>query len=168
MGWAGDKLQQSNDSADNLLEIVNRYWLISGKQGSAWKQYFSVTIPHDIDSQTCIQLSAKIGTLLSEACGFLGETEAGDTGIQYLYHDQYNTIIDQLVQDAKNTNTKVPAAATLASLAEAKLDDLIGSKQRTEMCVKFWKRIIDGLKNAKSSLETITWNMSNEVKILGH
>ena len=168
MGWVKDKLSSSSNDADELKTTIENIWLISGKTSSYWEQYFCITIPQDADSKTLANLGAKVGGLMSEATGYLSKTESSRDGIEYLYKDQYNATIDSMVSTIKNSGEKVPAAATLASLAEAKLSDLNGARQHTEMCVKFWKRTIDGLKKVGDRIDNITWNLSNEAKIVNN
>lgn len=168
MGWVKDKLNKSLGEAMDLGNTIANIWLINGKSASYWEEYFRVHIPQDADSRTLANLGAKVGSLMSEATGYLSQVEANKDGIDYVYQDQYNEAIDNMVNTIKNSGEKVPAAATLASLAEAKLSNLNGARQHTEMCVKFWKRILDGLKKVGDRIDNITWNLSNEAKIVSN
>ena len=159
-----DKILAGKDSLDSLLGHLRGKITIADKTLSEWREHFHITVPTDLNTITCKELGTQLMNLYQEASFFSSMAEiklhiaksATDETVRDAYY--------RLVEEHKEKYGKVPAAATLESLARSQSSDILNAQVLAEIEKEFWKKIIDQLNYCRKMVENATMNIAIEQK----
>ncbi|MCW4026334.1 MAG: hypothetical protein NWE76_02470 [Candidatus Bathyarchaeota archaeon] len=151
---------------DNTKERLAAQVPISGKTAEYWHERFYLKIP-DVNDMNPALLHAnlmQIMVLQQEASFFFAESERANRylkgGAEGAYHHAYW----ELVEEFKASGAKIPAAATLESLARVETIDTEQALINSETEMGYWKRIVEKLERSRKLLETASYTINSEAK----
>lgn len=150
---------KGKDIRDMFAENMAHKMLINGQLLEYWKDYFQLEIPYDnLNPTICRELDLKLLRLNQEAHLYYAiantRLQAMERGNESLYRTRFNKIVSEY----KTRNEKLPAHATLDTLANAETDEIVSAKSHFEIEKTFWKDILDHLSTIRKILENATWN----------
>jgi len=151
---------------DNTKERLASQVPISGKSAEFWKNRFYLKVPDINDMNPALLHSnlMQIVILQQEASFFFAESERANRylkgGAEGAYHHAYW----ELVEEFKEKSMKIPAAATLESLARVETVDTEQALINSETEMGFWKRIVETLDRTRKLLETASYGIHAEQK----
>jgi len=175
-----DKVITAKSKADQMIkrlagggEVYNLMkgefesnFLINGQAISVWIEKFRVTLPMDNLTPGIIQeLSMKVMELHQEATFHHAAAQSVSQfikrGSQLSYYHRFN----ELTEEYKKKQMKLPAAATLEVMAKAGTEDEESAEFRAELAARFWKLILEHLSTCRKILETASFSVNNELKL---
>lgn len=132
---------------------------INGQTLEYWQTHFYLEVPYDnLNPGICKELDLKLLNLNQEAHLYYAIANARiqsmERGNESLYRQRFNKIVGEY----KARNEKLPAHATLDTLANAETDEIVSAKAFFEIEKSFWKDILDHLNTIRKILENATWN----------
>lgn len=159
-----DKILKGRDSLDTLLGHLRGKIMVADKPLAEWKERYSLQIPTDLNAITCRAMGTKLMELYQEASFFSAMAEiklhvarsASEETIRNAYH--------KLVEEHREKYGKIPAAATLDSLARSESSDIVNAQVLAEIEKDFWKKMIDQLNYSRKIVENATMNIAIEQK----
>jgi hypothetical protein len=151
--------------ADNMKEQL----LINGKPMEHWEQHFKINIPTDnLTPSLCKELSMRLIQLNQEAAFFQAIATAKAQIIKRGTTAAYNDKFWAIVQQYKSERKKLPAAATLETMARVDNEDLDSAQTIADIESKFWKDILDHLATCRKLIENASMNIATELKSLNN
>ena len=163
-----DRLKVSKELYQEYSKQFSERYCIQGKPMAEWRRYFKINIPPDLNPRTAIHLDMCLMGLYQEASDYKTDAELRLHSVQSttksLTRDKYN----ELLIGYKASGTKIPAAATLNTEAEAAHGKELDSLVHIEIELIFWKGVLNSLQECRKLVETATWNLSVEAKAIGH
>ena len=164
-----DKLMTGKQVHQIFAESMKEQLLINGKPMSHWEKHFKITIPTDsLNPGMCKMLSMRLMNLNQEAAFFqacaTAKAQIIKRGTSAAYNDKFNTIIQQYKSERK----KLPAAATLETMARINNEDLDSAQTIADIESKFWKDILDHLSTCRKLIENASMNIATELKSLNN
>ena len=159
-------LKDGKQLHDKFAEQFQNLYKVSGKLISDWKDYFTINIPPDMNTQLCQAKGAQIIHLHQEATFMKAAAEAKLSAIKDVNAHKYRTKFTSLVAEFKTTGQKIPAKDTLATLTEQSMSELSKTVVHAEIELAFWKDILSDLANSRKVIENITISLATEAKAL--
>jgi hypothetical protein len=163
-----DRLKLSKELYQEYSKQFSERYCIQGKPMTEWRRYFQIHIPPDLNPRTAQHLALRLMELYQEASGYKTDAElrlhSAQSTTKSMTRDKYNALLIEY----KNRATKIPAAATLNTEAEAAYGKELDSLIHIEVELIFWKGILNSLQECRKLVETATWNLSVEAKAIGH
>jgi hypothetical protein len=164
-----DKLESAILKYQELRMALNDKLRVNGKTFGEWKKvFFGVRIPDDLDPISCRRLSVKILQLNQLASTYYTIASARLCSIKestdWIYREKYQ----ELVAGYTATQSKVPAAAFLETMAAGATEDAKALVLVADIEKNFWKDIINHLTRCRKQLENITMNNALDRKIGEH
>lgn len=144
-------------------EITSRY-LIDGKTIMDWKNHFHVTIPADASMEQIRATSSRIVELISTASFHRAQAQVISDCIDTGSKEEYLNVYEGLVNKYKTDGNKLPGQTTLTNLTESNMKEVTSALSNSNMKLKFWSRIYEGLVEQRKCLETIMWSLHAEMK----
>jgi hypothetical protein len=152
---------------DIFAENFRKSLKISGEPIEEWEGKFKLSIPTDnLTPSMCKELGMKIMDLHQEATFFHAVALAKSQMIKRGSESSYNSKFWAIYQEHKNAKKKIPAAATLDSLAKIDNEDIESAQSMADIEVKFWKNILDHLSTCRKIIENASLNISVELKAI--
>ena len=157
--------RQDADTYAIFSDLIKRQELISGKTISEWKELFSIDIPESPDPQLCKEIDMKLMALHHEATFHFNLArmclDAATMSSEATFRKKFST----LVQESKIGKGKVPAAATLETLARADQESIERLRESAKRDVSFWKTIMADLDMQRKLVNDATMNNGIQVKL---
>ena len=152
-----------------FADHMKKELLISGRQMEHWETHFKINIPTDnLTPSLCKILSMKLMNLNQEAAFFqacaTAKAQIVKRGTTAAYNDKFWAI----VQEHKAEGKKLPAAATLETMARVDNEDLDSAQTIADIESRFWKDILDHLATCRKLIENASMNIATELKSLGN
>ncbi len=141
----------------------NQY-LIAGKTIDDWEKKFKIHIPEDSSPQRCKELDIKLMELHQEATFNKASSGAILQALKRGVDSELHTSKTALVVQYEANHAKLPAAATLESMAKDQIKDVDGAVMAANIAVDFWKDILEHLAFCRKLLENISINNGIEAK----
>jgi len=160
------------DQADTGIELANQVQnglkkvLISGKTLAEWRSYFTITIPPDLNPQTCIDILSGLAGLYQEAAFFKTRADRTAQHLSQAAKLAFNKEFHLQIDSYRDKNARLPSKDTLEVMAEQKIVELRTAEQSSKIELSFWKDVIDNLSTVRKILEQITINLGIERKML--
>jgi hypothetical protein len=152
---------------DIFTQNFKRQMLISGQSIEHWKEKFKLKIPTDnLTPGMCIDLAMRIMGLSQEATFFHAIAQAKAQMLKRGSDSTYNSKFWSIVQEHKNKGTRLPAAATLETMARIDNDEIDSAETIANIELKFWKDILDHLNMCRRLIENASLNLSVELKAM--
>ena len=149
------------DFSERAEEVIN----IQGKSLQEWRKVFHIKIPENPDIYECKQIGRQLMELYQEAAFLKAMAEAANILLRRGYESEYHKKFESLVAQYRAEDKKLPASATLETLAKQSIDDVESALAHSDLAVRFWKEILEQLNYNRKVTETITINNSVEAKI---
>lgn len=148
-------------------ETMRKQLTISGEPIDHWEKKFKLSIPvDDLTPAICKQLDVQLMDLNQEATFHHAVASAKVQMIKRGCESQFNDKFWALTQEYKEKGKKLPAAATLTTLATIQNDDMESAQSLAQVETKFWKDILDHLATCRRLIENASLNISVELKAL--
>jgi hypothetical protein len=148
-------------------EFMRKQLTISGQPIDHWEEKFKLSIPvDDLTPAICKQLDVQLMGLSQEATFHHAVASAKVQMIKRGCESQFNDKFWALTQEYKEKGRKLPAAATLQTLATIQNDDMESAQSLASVETKFWKDILDHLATCRRLIENASLNISVELKAL--
>jgi len=164
-----EEIVEQADSGVNFAKQVQeglKKTIIAGKTMGEWKIYFSITVPPDLNPQTCITTLTKLITLYQEAAFLKSRADRTCQHLTQAAKYSFTQEFYKQIEEIKEKNIRIPSKDTLEILAEQKITELRMAEQAAKVELSFWKDIIDNLSTTRKVLEQITINLGIERKML--
>lgn len=159
-------VEDGKELHDHFAKQFRKDYTVAGKTLGEWKSYFKVNVPPDLNPQTCRDVDTKIMSLHQEASYYKAEAEAKHSILKASNANQYRTEFNAIVSEHRALGKKVPAAATLASLAEYATGTIKNAVAHSEIELGFWKEILSDLANARKIVEQFVMTLNIEAKAI--
>jgi hypothetical protein len=163
-----ERLKLSKELYQEYSKQFSERYCIQGKSMGDWRRYFQIQVPPDLNPRTAQHLALRLMELYQEASGYKTDAElrlhSAQSTTKSMTRDKYNALLIEY----KNSASKIPAAATLNTQAEASCGKELDSLIHIEIELTFWKGILNSLQECRKLVETATWNLSVEAKAIGH
>lgn len=154
---------------DIFTQNFQRQMIISGQSIDHWQDKFKIKVPTDnLTPALCMELAMKIMDLSQEATFFHAVAQAKQQMLKRGADSNYNNKFWAIVQDHKSKGVKMPAAATLDTMARINNDDIESAETIASIELKFWKDIIDHLNMCRKLIENASLNISVEIKAMNN
>lgn len=149
-------------------ELLKTQYTINEKTIDEWWAHFGIMEKDEnLTPARCKELDAEIARLFQEASYYLSSAAAEmqllEKSSETTYREQYTA----LVTESTNKNDKIPAAATLDTLAKAGQDDVYSAVANAKTAREFWKTILVSLDTCRKLVDNATYNLNIEAKLLG-
>ena len=163
------KLMTGKQVHEIFAESMKHQLLINGEPMSHWEKHFKINIPTDnLTPSLCKELSMRLMELNQEAAFFqacaTAKSQIIKRGTTAAYNDKFWTIVQQY----KNEKKKLPAAATLETMARVDNEDLDSAQTIADIESKFWKDILEHLSTCRKLIENASMNIATELKSLNN
>ena len=163
------KLMSGKEVHKIFAEHMKEQLLINGKQMSFWEKHFRIEIPVDnLTPSMCKALSMRLMHLNQEAAFFqacaTAKAQIVKRGTTAAYNDKFWSIVQQYKSEGK----KLPAAATLETMAKVDNEDLDSAQTIADIENRFWKDIIDHLSTCRKLIENASMNIATELKSMNN
>jgi hypothetical protein len=158
------KLRSGKQVYEMFQANFRSQYLIAGKPIYKWEQEFKIHIPEDSSPAKCKELDIKLLELHERATFFRASARAILQALKSGSESELNTAKNALVMQYEATNKKLPAAATLESMAAYQIKDVDGALMSANIASEFWSDIIDHLAFCRKILENISINNGIEAK----
>ena len=150
-------------------EHMKKELLINGKQMEYWESHFKIDIPTDnLTPSLCKTLSMRLMHLNQQAAFFqacaTAKAQIVKRGTTAAYNDKFWSIVQQY----KSENKKLPAAATLETMAKVDNESLDSAQTIADVESRFWKDILDHLSTCRKLIENASMNIATELKSMGN
>ena len=164
-----NKLMTGKQVHEIFAESMKHQLLINGKPMTHWETHFKINIPTDnLTPSLCKELSMRLIQLNQEAAFFqaiaTAKAQIIKRGTTAAYNDKFWTIVQQYKTEKK----KLPAAATLETMARVDNEDLDSAQTIADIESKFWKDILDHLATCRKLIENASMNIATELKSLNN
>ncbi len=132
-----------------------------------WEEKFKILVPtDDLTPTMCKELNLQLLKNHQEVAFFYAEATARlqmfKTGSESVYNKKFNAI----VAEYKTQGLKLPAAATLESMAKVANLSVDSAYAQADMEAKFWKNILGSLETCRRLIEQASINVATERKAL--
>ncbi len=164
-----DKLLSGKKVHDHFSGMIRQKLTISGSTMDEWEQTFRIHVPTDnLNPSTCKEFDSKLLELNQEAAFYHAVAVAKLQMIKRGTDAAHRDKIYALVQEYKDNDKKLPAAATLENLAKVENDDLESAQSIAEIEKSFWTNILEHLATCRKIVENASFNNNTEAKLQGH
>lgn len=168
--------------AEELLESIKKHkniydqfaisfrtrYLIAGKTIEQWETEFKIAVPEDLNPQQCKEFDIRLMGMHQEVTFFRAAARAILQALTKGSQTQFRGKFSALVAEYKQKNEKLPAAATLESLARVDLDDVDGAIMAANIAMGFWEDITKHLDFCRKLVESIAMSNGIQAKMDGH
>lgn len=162
-------LFQGKEIHDIFTQNFQRQMVISGQAIDHWQNKFKIKVPTDnLTPAMCMELAMKIMDLSQEATFYHAVAQAKAQMLKRGSDSTYNNKFWAIVQEHKSKGTKMPAAATLDTMARINNDEIESAETIAQIELKFWKDIIDHLNMCRKLIENASLNISVEIKAMNN
>ena len=158
-------LRKGKSVYDIFSENFRKQYLIAGRTIELWEKDFKISVPNDLDPSTCKELDIKLMELHQEAAFHKASATAVVQALKKGSETEFRNRFTALVTEYKVKNLKLPAAATLESLAKTEIDDVEAALMSAEVAADFWQSIMEHLSFCRKILEQGTINSGIQVKM---
>ena len=163
------KLMSGKEVHQIFADHMKKQLLINGKPMEHWQEYFRIQIPTDnLTPSMCKTLSMRLMNLNQEAAFFqacaTAKAQIVKRGTTAAYNDKFWSIVQQYKAESK----KLPAAATLETMARVDNEDLDSAQTIADVESKFWKDILDHLSTCRKLIENASMNIATELKSMNN
>lgn len=163
------KLMSGKEVHRIFAEHMKEQLLINGKPMDHWETHFKIIIPTDnLTPSMCKTLSMRLMSLNQEVAFFQACATAKAQIIKRGTTAAYNDKFWAIVQQYKSENKKLPAAATLETMAKVDNEDLDSAQTISDIESRFWKDIIEYLSTCRKLIENASMNIATELKSMNN
>lgn len=146
-----------------------RQMTISGQTIEHWQNKFKIHVPTDnLTPSMCMELAMKIMDLSQEATFYHAVAQAKAQMLKRGADSNYNSKFWFFVQEHKSKGARLPASATLETMAKINNDEIESAETISNIETKFWKDILDHLNMCRRLIENASLNLSVELKALNN
>lgn len=163
------KMLQGQEVHNTFAESFKKQILVSGKTIDHWREKFYLHIPTDnLTPARCMELAMKIMALAQEVTFHLNVAQAKSQLLKRGFEATYNAKFWEIVQEFKDKGTKLPASATLETMAKINTEEVASAETIAAVELKFWKDMQDHLNMCRKLIENATLNISVEIKAMNN
>lgn len=163
-----ESIKKNKNIYDAFATNFKTRYLIADKTIEQWEEEFKLVVPEDLNPQQCKQFDIKLMGLHQEATFLKAAARAYVQALTKGLETQYRSKFSALVVEYKSKNEKLPAAATLESLARIDLDDVDGAIMAANIANNFWEDIIKHLDYCRKLVESIAMSNGIQAKMDGN
>ena len=145
-------------------EIGGSY-LVSGKTMNQWRSYFNIKLPDVLTPEELGKANAKLSNAINEASFHYAHAIIVEQSIRTGATDKFDDAFRSLVENYRQQNKKLPAEATLRTMAETGDMGIKSAIPTASANTKFWKTVNEGLQDQRRVFEQQRWIMFTEMKI---
>ena len=161
-----ESVVNESDAVRKEVERLVDSGKIDGRTQKEWSTYFRIDVPTDIDMGAYIALCAKVDRLQQIAYYYLSRAERVSSLTATLKKRKYNAEVDTVIAEAKSNGTRVPAAGTVAAIAENQIASVSTAENDSLSRVKFWRRRTDSLDMTHQTLKSLGYLLSEEARMI--
>lgn len=152
-----------------FTQNFKRQMTISGQSIDHWQNKFKIKVPVDnLTPSLCMELAMKIMDLSQEAAFYHAVAQAKSQMLKRGSDSTYTNRFWMIVQDHKQKNMRLPASATLETMAKVDTDEIESAETISAIETKFWKDILDHLNMCRRLIENTSLNLSVELKAMNN
>lgn len=162
-----DDLRNAKETFKIVHEQFYKQYTIDDKTLEEWQEEFYVKIPKDANIDQCREIASQLADLHHKATFYLNRSSAEDTAFVSAKDKEYRKEYSAQVTRRQANKEKLPAASTLKTITEERVqqyDDVILSAQLVK---EFWKKNLEHLKYVSKLLNDMVIINGYEIKVLG-
>lgn len=159
------KVLRGKDVAEALNKAFEQQYMIAGHSAEYWREHFKIDLPtENMTPQLAVETNLKLLKLYQEASFHYAWAQKKKEHMRCGADTAKAQIINELVEDFKLKNKKVPAAATLDALAKSDVEDLDQASETYKTEYNFWKQILDQLNTVFKMVQNASTAIAVEAK----
>jgi len=159
------KLKNTQEFCGSVSQYLNGNLLIEGKTVIAWKKYFKIKIPDDLNFQTVIDLAQEIWIKYQQAAGYRDSQQVQLAIMEQTKSDKYNTEYNAVRSQTQQQTGKPLAAESCKIHATLAVKDLDAGIATQKVSHSFWVKTCDTLSELRKLLEVISYALSGDARI---
>lgn len=159
------KMKDTQEFCAGVERYVKDNFQVEGKSMLAWKQYFHVKIPDEINFPTMIILVQEIWEKYQRAAFFRDAQQVQLAIMEQAKSDRYNTEYNFARTSTQNETGKPLAAESCKIAAILAVKDLEAAISNQKVIHNFWVKTCDTLTELRKLLELASFALSGDAKI---
>lgn len=160
-------LKRLNDTQDFCTEVEKHLednFLVNGKTIMAWKKYFKIDIPKDINFITIVSIVQEIWDKYQTAATFRDKQQVHLAIMEQAKSDKYNTEYNYARISTQAETGKPLAAESCKIAATLAVKDIDGAISNQKVIHGFWVKTCDTLTELRKLLEIASYAISGDAK----
>lgn len=140
--------------AETLNKSFEQRYMVRGKTLTQWRDHFHIRIPLDAMSpQLAIEVNLQLANLYQEASFYFIEAQKKKENFEVSKNSSYADVKKQIVDEYRENSWKLPAAATLDSMAEYEVQNYSQAAAIYKSEYSFWKQILEQISKVQKMIE---------------
>jgi hypothetical protein len=165
-----NSLKTGKQVYDAFTTNFRRQYLIGGRTIETWEKEFKIKLPEALDPPNCKVIDIQLLKLHEQATFYkaLADSALGvlERGEESLYNDRITAYVNEHRTSTDKDKARLPAAATLETLAKAELGDVEGAVAAAKVSANFWKEILNHLAFCRKVLDNASISSGIEAKLI--
>ena len=160
-----EQLKETQEFCGAVEEYLNENFLIEGKTMIAWKKYFKVNIPEEINFHTIVILAQEIWLKYQQAAAYRDSQQVQLAIMEQTKADKYNSEYNSVRAQTQRDTGKPLAAESCKIHATLAVKDLDAAIANQRVVHTFWVKTCDTLTEMRKLLEVISYAISGDAKV---
>lgn len=158
------KLENTQEFCGAVGSHLKENFLIEGKTMTAWKKYFKIDIPENIDLHSIIYLATEIWNKYQVAAHYRDSQQVQLAIMEQTKSDKYNTEYNSIRASTQAESGRPLAAESCKVHATLAVKDLDSAIANQKVIHTFWVKTCDTLTEMRKLLEIIGYAVGADVK----
>ena len=159
------QLKETQEFCGAVEKHLEDNFLIEGKTMKAWKAYFRIAIPNDLNFHAVVDLAQEIWTKYQRAAFFRDSQQVQLAIMEQTKADKYNTEYNHIRSQTQEKTGKPLAAESCKIHATLAVKDLDGAISNQKVIHTFWVKTCDTLTEMRKLLEVISYAISGDARV---
>jgi hypothetical protein len=165
LGILSKKLKDTQEFCSSVNDYLKDNLIIEGKTVMAWKKYFIIRIPNDMNFQTVIEMAQEIWIKYQQASAYRDSQQVQLAIMEQTKSDKYNTEYNAVRAQTQQQTGKPLAAESCKIHATLAVKDLDAAIANQKVIHSFWVKTCDTLSEMRKLLEVISYALSGDARI---
>lgn len=159
------KLKDTQEFRNKVEDHLSENFLIEGKTMSAWKKYFYIDIPDNLDFHAIIGIAADIWSKYQRAAHYRDSQQVQLAIMEQTKADKYNTEYNTIRSQTQQETGKPLAADSCKIHATLAVKDLDNAISNQKVVHTFWVKTCDTLTELRKLLEIIGYAVGADIRV---
>lgn len=158
------KLENTQEFCGAVESHLKTNFLIEGKTMTAWKTYFKIDIPDNIDLHAIVLMASEIWDKYQRAAHYRDSQQVQLAIMEQSKSDKYNTQYNSIRAATQEETGKPLAAESCKIHATLAVKDLDAAISNQKVIHTFWVKTCDTLTEMRKLLEIIGYAVGADIK----
>lgn len=159
------KLNETQEFCRAVEGHLNENFLIEGKTMKAWKKYFKVDIPEELNFSTVILLVQDIWIKYQQAAHYRDSQQVQLAIMEHTSKDKYHTAYENIRSKTQRETGKPLAQKSCEVHATLAIKELEAAISSQKVIHTFWVKTCDTLTELRKLLEVVGYALSGDARI---